>query len=34
LLYGRPEFESWLGTPEEVLYRADAMRIIKVVLYE
>ncbi len=34
LLYGRPEFESRLGTPEEDLYRADAMRITRVVLYE
>ena len=23
LLYGRPDFESRLGTPEEALYRAD-----------
>jgi hypothetical protein len=34
LLYGRPEFESRLGTPEEALYRADSMKIPKVVLYE
>jgi hypothetical protein len=24
LLYGRPEFESRLGTPEEALYRAES----------
>jgi hypothetical protein len=24
LLYGRPEFESRLGTPEEALYRAQS----------
>jgi hypothetical protein len=24
LLYGRPEFEYWLGTPEEALYRAES----------
>jgi hypothetical protein len=34
LLYGRPKFESRLGTPEEALYRADAMRIPRVILYE
>jgi hypothetical protein len=31
LLYGRPEFESRLGTPEEALYRAETMRITRVV---
>ncbi len=37
--YGKPEFESRLGTPEEALYRAEAMRIpreyifINIVLY-
>ncbi len=33
---GRPEFESRLsvGTLEEALYRAEAMRITRVVLYE
>jgi hypothetical protein len=34
LLYGRPEFESRLGTPEEALYRAEAIRITRMVLYE
>jgi hypothetical protein len=33
LLYGRPKFESRLGTPEEALYRAEAMRITRVVRY-
>jgi hypothetical protein len=33
LLYGRPEFESQLGTTEEALYPAEAMRITRVVLY-
>jgi hypothetical protein len=34
LLYGRPEFESRLGTPEEALYRAEAMRRSRVALGE
>ncbi len=34
LLYGRPEFESRLGTPEEALYRAEAMRRSRVALDE
>jgi hypothetical protein len=34
VLYDRPEFESRLGTPEEALYRAEAMRISRVVLDE
>ncbi len=32
LLYGRPEFESRFGTPAEALYRAEAVRITRVVL--
>jgi hypothetical protein len=32
LLYGRPEFESLLGTPEEAFYQAEAMRRSRVVL--
>ncbi len=36
MLYGRPEFESRLGNPEEALHRADAVRITGVVpgIYE
>jgi hypothetical protein len=26
LLNGKPEFESGIGTPEEALFRAEAMR--------
>jgi hypothetical protein len=41
LLYGRPEFESRLGTPEEALYRAEsnedsksgALRVVYKILY-
>jgi hypothetical protein len=34
LLYGRPEFESRLGTPQEALYRASAMRRTRAALDE
>jgi hypothetical protein len=34
MLKGRPEFEPRLGTPEEALYRAEAMRITRVALYK
>ena len=37
LIYGKPGFESRLGTPGEALYRAEAVRITRVVpvlLYE
>ncbi len=33
LMHSRPEFKSRLGTPEEALYRAEAMRITTVVPY-
>jgi hypothetical protein len=31
MLYGRPEFESRLGNPEEAFHRADAVKITGVV---
>jgi hypothetical protein len=31
-LYGRPEFESRLGKPEKALYRAETLRITRVVI--
>jgi hypothetical protein len=34
LLYGTPEFDLGSAHLEEALYRADAMRITRVVLYE